>query len=623
LVFSSTVGFSAFVSMRFLSRLQLGLLVGVASGLALLFGLQAYAGLASRIFAPDAGPYFGARRDLLAVALTPARYQLLRLVLLALTLTTASLLWLTRRRPFTVIRAPHRAWAVRRWLAALARPWQQLGGAKRALAGGMLAVVVGARLYYAAYYPLSLDEIASYDFYTLPGAAVTASYYPFPNNHILANLLVGQLHALWPGAAPTLALRVLPTLLGVLTLPLVYVLALRAVRFGVATLGLGLYWLSPMGVYYAVAGRGYAWALLAALAGLFAALELLRPGVRRATRQLAWAVFGGSALVGLYAVPTHLYSLLGLGLGLLVGFSRQPARVRWLHLAQLVVATLGIAAAAFVLYLPVGLVSGWPALLANPYVARHAWPEFSAGIGPWLLGTATELLGQRGLSAGAFCLVLGLAPLALRWGRLPAPTRRLGGLLLGLLGLWLPVVLVQRVYPPARTLLPVLLAFFLLLGVLAQVVWAWGLAVWPGLRSQLAGREAGGGPGTILALGLVLAGYGGYRLHREQAVIQEHARQQLQLRQAYGWLQAQGLRRIWVEPRAYAIFWQHYALSAGQRPLPLVGVYDAPATRLGPVGEVEALAPGPLDPGAARPARYRSEQVLIMPVSPTQPLLAD
>lgn len=610
--------------MRFLIRWQLGLLLVVAAGLALLFGLTDYAGLAHRVFAPSAGPYFGPRRDLLAVALTPARYQALRLGLLALAGGAASLLALSWRRPPGPAGRRRRpaGWArsVRRWRAALARPWQALSAAERGLAVLLLAAVAGVRLYYAAAYPLSLDELASYDFYALPGAAVTASYYPFPNNHLLANLLVGLVHGGLPGAAPQLALRLLPTLAGLLTLPLVYALALRAGRFAVATLGLGLYWLSPLGVYYAVAGRGYAWAQLAVLAGLFAALELLRPAAGRATRQLAWAVFGASGLLGLYAVPTHLYALLGLGLALLLGFARQPARRRGPGLAQLAVATLGIGAGALVLYLPVGVVSGWPALLANPYVARHAWPEFSAGIGPWLVGTATELLGQRGLSAAAFCALLGLAPVALLAGRPPGAARRLGWLLLAQLGPWLGVVVAQRAYPPARTLLPVLLAFFLLLALVGQALWGrWQSG--PG-RKQLPGelpRAAGAG---LLALVLLL--YGGYRLRREQVVIQQHTQRVLALRQAYAWLRGQPLRRIWVLGRAEALVWQHEALAAGAPPLPLVVVDDVPPPRRpGAVGEVQALPAGANPAGAPRPVRYANAAVVIVPASPAQPLVRE
>ena len=606
--------------MRFLLRLQLGLLLLAAGGLALLFGLRDYASLAAQVQRPPYGPYFGLGPLGEEVVLTPARYQALRLGLAALALLAAAgLAWGARGRPtgWSAF-ARQLPQQVQRGLGQLLRPLRLLRGPERWLAAGLLGAVALLRLYYAGYYPLSLDEVASYDYYVLPGAAVTASYYPFPNNHLLANLLVGLVHGLLPGASPALALRLLPTGAGLLLLPLVYAGALRYLRFGVATLGLGLYWLSPLGVYYAVAGRGYAWASLAALAGLFATAELLRPAARRAARARAWGLFSGSAVLGLYAVPTHLYVVLGLGLSLLVGFGGQPRRLRRPRLAHLAVATLGIAAVAAVLYAPVGAVTGWPALLANRYVARHPWPEFRQGIAPWLLGTATELLGQRGVSAAAYCLVLGLAPAALRWGRLPAPTRRLGGLLLVQLGLWLPLLLVQRVYPPARTLLPVLLAFFGLLGVLAQVAGAWVKARWPGRAASWAGAA------SVLALGLGLGAYGGYRLRREQAVVQQLVQQQQELRRAYAWLRGQPLRRIWVEPRAYAIFWQHYALSAGQRPLPLVVVGDAPGARPGPAGgEVEVLAPGRLAPGNTRPASYCSSQLLVVPVSPTQPLLAD
>jgi hypothetical protein len=606
--------------MRFLLRFQLLMLLAAACGLALLLGLRGYACLAAQVMHPRFGIFFGLRRDVVPAALTPLRYQYLRLGLVAaLLLALAGLValgwqWAARRAPAV---GPPRGRQVRHWWAALWGPVRQLGRTELALAAALLGVVLVARLYYAGYYPLSLDEVASYDYFVVPGAAATASYYAFPNNHILANLLVGLVHSLLPGASPALALRLLPTLLGVLTLPLVYALVLRYLRFGVATLGLGLYWLSPLGVYYAVAGRGYAWALAAALAGLLATAELLRPGQQRqATWQLAWAVFGLSAVVGLYALPTHLYALLGLGLALLLGFSRAPGQVGRLQVAHLMVATLGILVVAVVLYAPVGAVSGWPALLANPYVARHPWAEFRQGIGSFLVGTATELLGQRGLSAAAYCLVLGFAPVALRWGRLPEPTRRLGWLLWLQLGGWLPLVLGQRVYPPARTLLFVLLAFFLLTAILLQAAWVvrpW--AKWAGWSLGLRLRP--------LFLVLVLGAYGSYRLHREQAIIRELTRQQQQLREAYDWLQSQAPRRVWVEPRAYALFWHHFALTAGQPPLPLVVPYDAPGAGPGLVGEVEALKVGEYPAAAQRTARYSSEQVLIVPVSPTQPLIRD
>lgn len=594
--------------MRFLIRFHLLLLLAAAAGLALLFGLTSCADL----LAQGARSGFGLFGKAVVVPLTPARYQALRWGLAGAAVGAALLGLLLR--PAT--RRATRFSEVAQALAVLVRPWQLLRPAQRGLAGGLLAAAALVRGYYAVCYPLSLDEIASYDYWVLPGAAVTASYYPFPNNHILPNLLAGLVHTLVPLAPPQLALRLLPTLLSLLTLPVVYALALRYLRFGVTTLGLGLYWLSPLAAYYAVAGRGYAWTLVAALAGLFAALELLRPGVRRPVRQLAWGVFGLSGTLGLYAVPTHLYALLGLGLGLLVGFWQGPARGRTVRLAHLAGATLGIALVAVVLYAPIGAVSGWPALLANPYVARQAWPAFRLAVGPFLVGTATELLGQRGLSAAAYILLLLLAPVALWRGKLPAPTRRLGWLLYAQLGLWLPLAVAQHVLPPARTLLVVLLAFFLLVALLGQVVWVrWQEVVAGTPRLKLLTGTSALRTGALV---LVLGAYGGYRLHREQAIVAIQTHQQAALRQAYAWLRTQPLRRVWVEQRAYALFWQHYALSVGQRPLPLRVVYDVPAARPGPGGEVEALAAGA---SPELPASYHNELLRIIPVSPTQPLV--
>jgi hypothetical protein len=598
--------------MRFLLRLLALLLLLASLPLAVGFSQAPYAGLAARVAQPNFGLYGG----VVALPLTPSRYLVLRVGLGAVALL-AGAGWLLLRRPAKSRRANWGlgAGADRLW----ARCWQPvrwLTPAQRGLAAGLGLAVVAARLYYAGWYPLSLDEIASYDYSVLPGPAVTASYYPFPNNHVLPNLLVGVVHRLLPLASPTLALRLVPTLLGLLALPLTYALLLRYLPFGVATLALGWFNLSPLAVYYAVAGRGYAAALLAALAGLLATLELLRPGGGPpARRRLVWVVFATSGVVGLYAVPSHLYALLGLGLGLLVGFGWQPRRLRYLNLGYLVVVSVGMGLVAAVLYAPVGAVSGWPALLANRYVARHEWAEFRPGFGPFLVITAAELLGQQGLSAAAYVLLLALAPLALSVGCLPASTRRLGWLAYAQLGVWLPVAALQGVYPPARTLLLVLLAFFLLLLLSGQAL----LARWqPALASTYA-RSAAWRP--LLGIGLLLAAYGCYRLAREQIVIQLRVTEQTGLRRDYAWLRAQPLRRVWVEPRAYAIFWQHYALSAGQSPLPLVVVDDVPSLKPTTHAEVEVLKVAPAPPRPAQPVRYRSAQLVVIPVSPTQPLV--
>ncbi len=573
------------------------LLASLALGL--LYATTPYPAFAARITAPNYGLVPGQE-----FPLTPERYAALRLGLAATALVAAAGLVASRRRGRRAVRG-RRPPPTARWVA--------LSRNERLVAGAVLLAAAGVHLWYAFGYPLTLDEVASYDFAVLPGAALTASYYPFPNNHLLPNLLVGAVHGLLPGADALLALRLLPTLLGLVVLGLGYELLLRYLPFSVATLSWGLFSLSPLPAFYAVAGRGYGWALAALLAGLAASLVLLQPrGAGRRRRQRAWVVFGLSAVLGLYAVPTHLYALLGLGLALLVGFSRgrgRGRRLRWLHLAVL---TLGVGLVVAVLYAPVVAVSGWPALVANRYVLRLSPAEFWPHVGPYyLLGTASELLGQRLVSALFFVAVAALTPLVLTRGHLPEPTRRLGWLAYAQLLLWLGLVLGQRVYPPARTLLAVLLFLFVLVALAAQVGLGWG---WPRARRQPTPRR------VLAALVAVLAGYGGYRLHREQVVIGQQARQQQELRRAYRWLRARHPRRVWLpeSARAYALFWNHYALNAGEPPLPLVlagGVMPAHIwlPRPGPAYKLQLARP------AGRPAAYADAHVVLLPLA-TEPL---
>jgi hypothetical protein len=588
--------------MRYLLRLTFICLFVASLGLFVLYELTSYADLAARIALPN----YGLEEGGAALPLTPARYVALRTGLaLVAGLTGAGLatsLWQGRPRAASR-RRMHGLGGLGTWL----QPFKQLNRGERWLAGALLIASASVHLWYAFDYPLILDEIASYDYSVLPGAALTASYYPFPNNHLLPNLLVGLVHGL-TGARSAVSLRLLPTLLGLALLPLGYAMLLRYLRFEAATLGWGLFNLSPLPAFYAVAGRGYGWALAALLAGLWASMELLRPeGLACGARQRAWAIFMLSAVLGLYAVPTHLYGLLGLGLVLLVGFSRWQGPRRALNLLHLTLATLGIGLTVAVLYAPVVAVSGLPALVANRYVIREPFDVFWANVGSYyLLGTASELLGRRETSASLFVLIAVLGPLALRWGGLPEAARRLGWLAYTQLVLWLPLLLVQRVYAPARTLLAVLLFLFVVAAVVGQAVLHRLRPAWQSQPTPLA---------LLLALLLVLSGYSVYRLRREQAVINSQIQLQEQLARAYTWMQARRPSRVLVPQSlgAFALFWHHFALDAGQAPLPLVlpdvASHFPPATKPGPVYEV--LLPVPL----GRHAVYAEEQIVLLPAA--------
>jgi hypothetical protein len=218
--------------------------------LLIMYGLTSYADLAARVAVPN----YGLENGVTALPLTPTRYGTLRIGLALVAFLACEGLVISgcgRRRASS----RRLAWlgSVSTWL----QPFKQLSRREQWLAGALLVASAGVHLWYALDYPLILDEIASYDYSVLPGAALTASYYPFPNNHLLPNLLVGFVHGLLPGLDSAVALRLLPTLLGLALLPIGYVLLLRYLRFEAATLSWGLFNLSPLPAFYAVAGRGY------------------------------------------------------------------------------------------------------------------------------------------------------------------------------------------------------------------------------------------------------------------------------------------------------------------------------------------------------------------------------
>ena len=588
----------------------LTLILWLISSLALgvLFCFTSFEALAAAIRQPNYAAEYAAGPSVF----TPARYDVLRGGLLAVAaLSSVALLILAKsgRRRMAPSRL-RQEWG--RGLQSLRRAWQQLDGGQRAVALALAGAALLVRAWLVIDYPITTDELTSYDYYVRPGFAVTASSYSLPNNHLLYNLLVGVLPGL--GLPADVQQRLPAIIVGVLLLPISYLLLLRYLRFGAATLALGLFTFAPMPVFYSIAGRGYGLQLAAAVAGLFATLALLRPGRHR----LPWLVFVGAGVVGLYTVPTHLYVLVVLGLALLVGFGQFLGQQRGRQLSYLAVATLSIATTTALLYSPVGAVSGWASLLHNPYVHSLSWAEFCQGFyDPYLLGAASQLWGQGKASLLLLSVLAVAAAVGLR--RVQQPARALGwvgyGLLLG------PLLLLgaQHVFVPARALLMVMLGSFILLALLLQEASG---NCWPRLR----GRWPRWWRGTCLAtLVLIISVYGGYRLHREAAAMEAIAVQHEYLSRQYAWLWAQHPARVWVDSlsRPYqGIYWHHLGLQKQQAlPLMVTGMLPSVASRGGREYAVFCRKGGLVPPALlARPPAYADERIYIWQLPAQTPI---
>ncbi|HEX8657094.1 MAG TPA: hypothetical protein VF690_06150 [Hymenobacter sp.] len=470
----------------------------------------------------------------LALALTPARYQGLRMLLAFGVVVGLGLLGASLRgeQPLAHFRAELRQGRTR-----LAHWWQRLPRSARATGVGLVVGLAAVRLYYGLYYPLGTDEVASYDYFVHHGPLAISSFYPIPNNHIFYNFLAWPLAA--AGGSPRLVMRLPTLLLGTVGMAGSYVLLARIVGLRMATLVTGLVGLAPIWVYYGAVGRGYFVQFYLLQLGVFAVLELGRPF--SPYRRVSWAAFIGSSVLGLYTVPTYAYPLAGLVLGLAAGARRQG----W---PELVLAGGIVVGMCGLLYAPVVAVSGLHQLLHNPYVVAKTPAVFWASFRAVLYETATELFGPPRYSGLLWLALAGLGGVAIRrWARSGAQ-RDFGTLAWAMMALPLLFMVIQRVYPPTRTLLFVgyfgpLLSMLLL----SQLPWRRWLpvsALWP-----------------LIGLAILLTG--GLRLYKNQAQVRASRHETQLFQQAYGWLRKHALRplvpaRVWMNAPLHELFFAHY-----------------------------------------------------------------
>ncbi|QNH63976.1 hypothetical protein [Hymenobacter sediminicola] len=518
--------------MPFRALLAVSLLCLLLSSLFLLliFGLTPY----QQVQALGSITYHEGSYHHLRLALTPARYMALRAALTGVALVSGGLLLVLRRNGLLRQEWQKLLLEIRQTGTGLRLQLQALSRTDTLAGSFLLLVLTLLRLWYLVVYPISTDEAASFDYFIHEGPVAISSFYPIPNNHLLFNFLC------WPFSLLSTNLHLvmrLPTLLAATaSTGVAYLLLTRSIGFRGATLGIGLFGFSPLGLYYAVAGRGYFLQLALLLAAFFAALALWR---QPAGRRLAWVVFIGTGILGLYTIPTFVYPLVALGAGLLLGFINQR---RWLDVGRLAFATAAIGTTAVLLYSPIIVVSGLPQLLGNHYVARLSaaifWPHYTG----YLHVLADTLAGGENLGLAAVGTIGVAVPLL--WWRQPLlrPIVALTALLL-----LVPVVLMalQQVLVPERVLLFAACFSSILLGL-------------AGTKALQLGRVPTSAQLAVMLL--IIGGYAGYIQWRQLPSLRAEQQRQQQIESSYEWLTGWGAQRVFLASPWHELFMHHYAL---------------------------------------------------------------
>ncbi|WP_035564270.1 hypothetical protein [Hymenobacter sp. IS2118] len=434
--------------MRFLLLFASAAAFVVAGYLGVLYGFTAYETVRAELIVataqirPATLPY-----TLPGLAHTAARYATLRGVIgLALGGSIMALIALARGGGRQETRRLARD--AGRAFRAVDRGWRRLARAEQCTAGLVLLLVVGTRYWFLRHTSFDPDEMVSLDYFARHGARLTAGFYQLPNNHVLYNVLGAVLLRLAPATAdPELLVRLPSFVFGIIGTGLVYAVLARLTSFRAATFSVCCLQLVPLSIDYTIAARGYG-LQAACVYALFLAVAVLLRGP--AYHRLAWAIAVTSSLLGFYLIPTFIYPFLSLGAGLVGGAWWQRRRRALVPLALVAGATVLVLTG--LLYLPIGLLSGWHTLLANPYVTQLSAHEFWNLLGPYYLwGMAGELFGQQRVTIPLLLLLLSGGMLAIRYW---APRRYWPVAALAWVGLVgpLPLLMAQRVFAPSRTL---------------------------------------------------------------------------------------------------------------------------------------------------------------------------
>ena len=364
-----------------------------------------------------------------------------------------ALAWASGREQLCLLGTELRQTARSAWQA-----WRALPAWQRHLFSGHLLLLSLVRLF-LSWTLIWQDDATSYDLFVQHGLLAVGAYYPLPNNHELSNLLALGFYRLYPAFWWSMRLPVL--LVSTVATSLFFRILLRRLGYWPAFFAAGATsWIEPS-LFTAGSGRGY-WLVLFFTGLVFWALLTLLdpPGLAQRARP-AWLVLVTAGVLGSYTMPTFAFVLLSAWswLGGQALYRRQ-----WAFLGATAIAGLLALGGIVACYSPTLYVSGWQALIANPYVHFQAhnsarlqsltWQGLPAYL--WhvegYLGGQSHLGGLVGLLALAS---FGWTVWQAQAGRLSAAAQRQVQQV-GWPALWFMLSMylllpVQQIFPPERS----------------------------------------------------------------------------------------------------------------------------------------------------------------------------
>lgn len=221
----------------------------------------------------------------------------------------------------------------------------------------MIIIPLLASIYFALNIPVSYDEAATYNYFTVKPFYFSMIFYPYPNNHVLHSL-VTNLTEYIPFLPPLFCLRLPVILTSLFTWLIVYSFIKKYYNSNTALLVLGLMTAMFLSIYYSFMSRGYAFLVLAFVICMYASFNI----INQANKNKDWMFFVLAGALGCYAIPSFLYPFATLNAVILVN--------NYKGIKKQVIANVFAGVLVVLLYSPIMFVDGIAALTSNQFVQQ-------------------------------------------------------------------------------------------------------------------------------------------------------------------------------------------------------------------------------------------------------------
>ncbi len=248
-----------------------------------------------------------------------------------------------------------------------------------------LGLYIGYSIFHIFYFPIYIDETETFLYFTSKGFLTSATYYPYPNNHIFFSL-ISNLFTYLP-FDPLICLRLPNLLFGIISSILIYGFIRSKYGHKIAVIPHLFFTFSYFIAFYSVFARGYMLIILVTII-CFICIEKLKNSFE-SKYLICYSIF---SVIGFYTIPVFLYVSVSFILYLGTLFLNDKYK-----LLQLIKYHIIIAIVTFLLYCPIIYYNGIDAIINNQWTKKIDFNEIISFFKTNAIGMYDKILGVNSL----------------------------------------------------------------------------------------------------------------------------------------------------------------------------------------------------------------------------------